>query len=125
LTLRISALAQNPFGFEYSDLFEDMINTFRATKNFCFERLGINRPSTGFTIVDLAKMPVINVEVEKLVIELLDDPFEMALSRNYRLGYQEQSGRLNRDKAFQKKASSIRSSNFGVITRYFLVLFVM
>ncbi|KAJ3415500.1 hypothetical protein HDV05_004702 [Chytridiales sp. JEL 0842] len=101
----------NPHGFEFNGLFEDFINTYKGMKNTVFQKLGI-RPSVDFdlgrTKISAFTFPNIEVFIGEAKLQIDDDPFEYALSRNYRHALHEQQGRLARDKAFVKKAASLR-----------------
>jgi hypothetical protein len=102
----------NPHGFEFNGLFDDFINTQKAMKNTCFQKLGL-RPSVDFdlgqTKMSSFSFPNIEVFIGEASLQIDDDPFECALSRNYKVALQEQQGRIARDKAFFKKAGSIRA----------------
>ncbi|KAJ3347141.1 hypothetical protein HDU83_002347 [Entophlyctis luteolus] len=114
------AVITNPFGFEFSDLFEDIINTQKAVKNLIFQRLGLvsmARLSTiGKTVFQRKEMPEYRVHLKKIVFRILDDEFESKLGRNYKASFEEQFGRLARDAEFQKKGMAMRDANGGEIT---------
>ncbi|KAJ3286998.1 hypothetical protein HDU79_006035 [Rhizoclosmatium sp. JEL0117] len=113
------AIATNPPGFEFSDLFEDMINMQKGVKSLIMEKMGLvsmARLTAGKTVFQKKEMPEYRVKLGKFVFRILDDEFESKLSRNYRLGCEEQFGRLAREKAFQKKAHPLRDENTGEAT---------
>ncbi|KAI8620772.1 golgi-body localization protein domain-containing protein [Chytriomyces sp. MP71] len=117
--LASEAHATNPYAYEFSDLFEDIINIQKAIKAIIFERMGLvsmARLTVGKTLFKESEMPEYRVAVDKVSFEIMDDPFESKLARNYREGFEEQFGRIARGKAFQKKAVPMRDQNGGVIT---------
>ncbi|KAI9334430.1 golgi-body localization protein domain-containing protein [Obelidium mucronatum] len=113
------AVATNPSGFEFSDLFEDMINMQKGIKNLVFERMGLvsmAKLTAGKTVFRNSEMPEYRVKIGKVVLRILDDPFESKLARNYRASFEEQFGRIGRDKAFQKRAGPMRDENNGIFS---------
>ncbi|KAJ3024866.1 UNVERIFIED_CONTAM: hypothetical protein HDU68_007691 [Siphonaria sp. JEL0065] len=110
------AIATNPSGFEFSDLFEDMINMQKGIKNLIMERMGLvsmAKLAAGKTVFKNSEMPEYRVKVGRFIFRILDDPFESKLARNYRASFEEQFGRIARDKAFQKKAMPMREEGEG------------
>ncbi|KAI9017507.1 golgi-body localization protein domain-containing protein [Gaertneriomyces semiglobifer] len=101
-----------PSRFKVADVIENAINLQKAIKLLISTHLGLRRTSTcspiGQTHIDSHRAPVILLNVGMVVIKVMDDPFESALSRNYLLGLDEQAGRLAREKAFQRKAATLR-----------------
>ncbi|KND00922.1 uncharacterized protein SPPG_04022 [Spizellomyces punctatus DAOM BR117] len=106
-----------PYGFKMSTIIENSINLQKGIKLLLIRHLGMRAKTHcsahGRTHVVPEKIPVIMITVVRIVVKLMDDPFESALSRNYLLGSEEQEGRLARDKAFQKKAAALRAMDDG------------
>ncbi|KAI8840693.1 golgi-body localization protein domain-containing protein [Chytriomyces cf. hyalinus JEL632] len=104
-----------PFAFEFSDLFEDMINFQKAVKQLIFERMGLvsmAKLTVGKTLFKESEMPEYRIQIDKVAFRILDDLFESKLARNYREGFEEQFGRLSREKAFQKRAVPMRDQDW-------------
>ncbi|KAJ3064932.1 hypothetical protein HDU98_011668 [Podochytrium sp. JEL0797] len=112
----VEAVVTNPSGFEFSDLFEDVINLQKGIKNLIFERMGLvsmARLTAGKTVFKNSEMPEYRVRVGRVLFRILDDVFESKLARNYRASFEEQFGRIARDKAFQKRAVPMRDEANG------------
>ncbi|KAI8818444.1 golgi-body localization protein domain-containing protein [Fimicolochytrium jonesii] len=108
----MSAEVRVPYGFKMAKVIENAISMQKAIKRLCAAELGLRlkTPSTtGHSIPIYDTIPIIRVQISTLCIRFADDPFESALSRNYLLGFEEQEGRIARDKAFQTKAAALRS----------------
>jgi RNA pol II promoter Fmp27 protein domain/Domain of unknown function (DUF2405) len=56
------------------------------------------------------RVPHINISIQILALEMVDDPLETALNRIWRVGREEQKGRLARDRAFDRKLESIEKA---------------
>ncbi|KAJ3220471.1 hypothetical protein HDU81_011400, partial [Chytriomyces hyalinus] len=104
-----------PFAFEFSDLFEDMINLQKAVKQLIYERMGLvsmAKLTVGKTLFKDSEMPEYRIQIDNVTFCILDDLFESKLARNYREGFEEQFGRLAREKAFQKRAVPMRDQDW-------------
>ena len=101
-----------PHQFELNTVVESSIAAFKSMKYLLGSLLDFKfqpNPTTGCTLLDRNKIPRINVEFDSFSVFFLDDPFEMALARIFKLGYIEQMSRISRDRAFQKKVTTLRA----------------
>ncbi|TPX36491.1 hypothetical protein SmJEL517_g01315 [Synchytrium microbalum] len=109
LTMALTAseiLLINPYGYELSGIIENGINLSKALMFLHQNLLGFQprpRPSTGHTTISQHEIPTLTIDVKSLVVKLCDSPFEMHLSRTFTLGLDEQSARLARHAAFEKR----------------------
>jgi hypothetical protein len=102
-----------PTGYKLEFVIENMINLGKIFKNLAMQHLDFKPTdyySSGRTKIDPADIPVIKMALDELIFCIQDDPFEMLLSRNYALGYEEQSSRVARDKAFEKQVALRKDS---------------
>ncbi|KAI9204045.1 golgi-body localization protein domain-containing protein [Polychytrium aggregatum] len=103
-----------PHNFEFSNLLEDTVNTGKALKILAKRLFSDSEEELGEaasypTRIQNDRLPIIVVEVRRLHLKLMDDPFEVQLRQSYIAGMQEQIGRIARDAAFRKKANAMRS----------------
>lgn len=97
-----------PHKFELAEVVEAVMHTKKCLKFLKCENFGYPTPED--IEIDKADIPTIIVSIEKLSLTLRDDPFETRLSRNYRIGLEEQAQRIQRNKVFQKKAAMMRAA---------------
>jgi hypothetical protein len=96
-----------PFGYIVSDIIENGVNMFKATKQIAV-RL-INTVVNPVTHINPNKIPELNVYFDTLLVIFLDQKFESKLGRNYKESFSEQISRLARDIAFNKKVEALKS----------------
>ncbi|KAJ3225410.1 hypothetical protein HK099_006868 [Clydaea vesicula] len=107
-----SVVLRIPPLFELSDIIDSLIATNKSLKYLLNTLLDVplsKMPNTGFTRIDVKTIPEILVDVGTFSLVLDDDPFETWLSRNFKLGLEEQSDRISRDRAFQRKVHILRN----------------
>jgi hypothetical protein len=96
-----------PFGYIISDIIENGVNMFKATKQIAV-RL-VNTVVNHVTHINPNSIPELNVFFDIFLIIFLDQKFESKLGRNYKESFSEQIGRLARDIAFNKKVEGLKS----------------
>eukprot|EP00833_Pecoramyces_ruminatium_P002188 jgi/Orpsp1_1/1176220/evm.model.c7180000056840.2 len=96
-----------PFGYIISDIIENGVNMFKATKQIAV-RL-INTVVNPVTHINPNNIPELNVYFDILLIIFLDQKFESKLGRNYKESFSEQISRLARDIAFNRKVEALKS----------------
>ena len=67
--------------------------------------------SSGKTFSKLSWFPVISLSSNLVEVLFEDDPFEVKLARNYKVGYLQNLQRLEREKAFASKLGEIDTNN--------------
>ncbi|KAJ3292269.1 hypothetical protein HK104_005429 [Borealophlyctis nickersoniae] len=107
-----------PYGYQIADVVENGVNFMKGTKQILATSLGIATPTpispisptpaTSHGTPHPANVPLVKVAIGRLKLELLDDPFEASLGRNFVEGVADVKGRVARDRAFWKKARSLR-----------------
>ncbi|TPX40981.1 hypothetical protein SeMB42_g05797 [Synchytrium endobioticum] len=112
LTIAISVtdiIMINPYGYELSDIIDNSINLSKGLKALHQSFLGFRskpNPSTGHTTLSRHEIPTVTIDVSSMVVKLCDAPMEMRLSRIFTLGLEEQSARLARHAAFEKRITA-------------------
>ncbi|KAI8925650.1 golgi-body localization protein domain-containing protein [Entophlyctis helioformis] len=95
-----------PHGFEMSDIIEGFVNLLRATKSQVSTAFGImfsTASPEGRTLADESDTPEITLAVGTLHVRIEDDPFAVALERNYRVGLVENAARVSRERLFWRQ----------------------
>jgi hypothetical protein len=95
-----------PHRYEVCEIVEAFLKTKKCVKYLKHENFGY--PTEQEIKDDDADIPTINLDIGTFSLSLLDDPLEIHLSRNYKVGLKEQIGRIQRANAFQKKATQLR-----------------
>ena len=96
-----------PHDYRLEHVFENMIDMSKGIKELAIQYLEfVPDPycKDGTTRIDPSEIPVIHASIQKIVLTIQDDPFEIRLGQNYHKGLEEQSARISRDKAFEKQA---------------------
>jgi hypothetical protein len=97
-----------PHRYEVCEIVEAFLKTKKCVKYLNHENFGY--PTEQEIKDDDSDIPTINLDIGIFHLSLLDDPLEIHLSRNYKVGLKEQIGRIQRANAFQKKASQLRNA---------------
>jgi hypothetical protein len=108
--IRIDAQAGRlriPYGYHLSSIIDNLVTMVKATKQLVHRLLKgrddwIIEPGPE----KAKRVPHVSIAISTLALEMEDDPLETALNRIWRVGREEQKGRLARDYAFEKKAES-------------------
>ncbi|CAE6486800.1 unnamed protein product [Rhizoctonia solani] len=111
---RISITAQGarlriPHEYSLASLIQEISLSVKAVKHLSdITRVGhfvaIETPPAE----DAKRVPPLTININALVIEAVDDPFETKLSLLWRAGFKEQQERLIREEAFTAKAEAVR-----------------
>jgi hypothetical protein len=97
-----------PHRYEVCNIVEAFLKTKKCVKFLNHENFGY--PSEQEIKDDDADIPTINLDIGSFSLSLLDDPLEIHLSRNYKVGLKEQIGRIKRAASFLKKANQLRNA---------------
>ncbi|GAA5830097.1 hypothetical protein JCM11251_006874 [Rhodosporidiobolus azoricus] len=98
-----------PFRYIFSRIIDNTANLIKATKQLVYEHIKGGQDFILEPAPEEAKrIPKIDIRVGLLAVSFQDDPFETKLNIIWRAGYEEQSGRLDRQAAFDVKAEAIR-----------------
>ena len=98
-----------PNDWPFANIVENGINLSRAVKHLFFECMQKDPPkyfASGDSFLLPAETPSFFVKSKYTEIVIVDNHFESSLGRNYKIGYDENLLRINREKEFMKKAKS-------------------
>ncbi|KAG8713591.1 hypothetical protein FRC11_011684, partial [Ceratobasidium sp. 423] len=111
---RISITAQGarlriPHEYSLASLIQEISLSVKAIKHLShITRTGHFVAMETPPAEDAKQVPPLVININALVIEAVDDPFETKLSLLWRAGFKEQQERLIRDEAFTAKAEAVR-----------------
>jgi hypothetical protein len=115
--IRIEAQAGRiriPYGYHLSSIIDNTVTMVKTIKQLVHRLIkGGNDWIIEPHAEEPKRVPRISISVHTLALEMVDDPLETALNRIWRVGREEQKGRLARDSAFDRKVESIEKGEHG------------
>ncbi|KAI8896892.1 golgi-body localization protein domain-containing protein [Globomyces pollinis-pini] len=102
-----STSAVIPHSWPMSNIMENAILLNKAVKLLIQNHLSShpdNPFAGGETFVDKSDIPTICFQSKEFEVSILDDPFEVALARNYRIGFVANAKRIVQEREFMKQA---------------------
>ncbi|KAG8902424.1 hypothetical protein FRB99_004487, partial [Tulasnella sp. 403] len=103
-----------PHKFVVSELLTDITLTVKGSKHLkAMVSEGSVRRMDKPPVEEAKKVPPISLALGSLIFEMADDPFESKVNMIWRVGFEEQAARLQREEAFDAKVAAIRGAENG------------